>query len=1037
MRHGLLESLRGALFQKRRQISEFQEVHGENVPIREEDLRPLTLTPGPPQPHRYEHVVSQISEKLGTVSDSKRQRTVEQRKVAKAAAKEVVAAKEKAEREKAETVKRQVNNAKIVSNAVYRGFWTSSLKLLRFTSERQEKLRNKQEQERKMNQFLKTQSELADEILGEIQQQTAALKVTTAADRSDKKTRLVINLKRFGRKCFKFVGVEKKLVRRQSTQQTGDEQLVGGSLFTGRLRDYQKVGVSWLSALAMKRISCILADEMGLGKTVQTIAYFAALAEKEGIWGPHLVIVPTTVLGNWLEELERFLPSFKIFPYFGRSSDRKASRKGWSDVDKFNICLTTYRIVAIDSKIFKRRRWFSLVLDEAHLIKNAQTLSFAALHRLRTYNRVLLTGTPLQNKLTELWTLMTFIFPHKFEGRESFVADFDFCLERAARDNPAAYQGVIQKLHTILRPLILRRLKKDVERQMPKKTERVIMCELSRRQRQLYDQFIMAAEAREKRGAGIVQNLNVLMQLRKICNHPDLVDEKISNSPFVCAQIEYFVPEFVLLDPRRSLWELSAAGGRPVTKELLVALVACLHFKYRLSSRSAADFDAYLNSVCRVLRVFRSGRLAPICPSRFSMQPEPTGRGPLPTLFADYSQMSRFVETRFEHFLIPVTRCLSLGLKSRLRRETPTQSRWAQWAKLSSPSPLPSIFVNNINCFIADSGKLRRLFELLCSLRAQHKKVLVFTQMGRMLNLLELFLSHKGFVYVRLDGTTQTEMRQELVHQFSENPKIMVFISSTRVGGIGINLTAADTVVFYDNDWNPAVDKQAQDRCHRIGQSRDVTVYKLVTRASIEENILMTSNVKSKIDDMVMNKGRFNLTGMFQQILASDKGAADGDFTDVITGYLNLVEEEGDKVTAGTLGEATDQKDAKQRQKRGDDEAEGPSEWPNSDDSAFDLSMAESFVLPVFKYGVAMLTLIKGEREAEATAREAALSASDSEGSSEKQADLELDRDYYANVLGRRRPDLGAEEQEELVRAARRKVVRELALLSARAAPGE
>ena len=228
-------------------------------------------------------------------------------------------------------------------------------------------------------------------------------------------------------------------------------------LFRGELREYQKMGLDWLNTLSSKRISCILADEMGLGKTVQTIAHLGHLAEKMGVWGPHLVVVPTTVLGNWLEEFNRFLPSFKIFGYFGRSSERKQKRKGWSQLDKFNVCLTTYRIVTIDSKVFTRRKWYSLILDEAHLIKNSKTQCFMALSKLKTINRVMLTGTPLQNKLEELWTLLTFLFPQKFGNKHLLAHSFDSYVEKAAKTNKNMYLAVIQKLHSIIRPLILRR----------------------------------------------------------------------------------------------------------------------------------------------------------------------------------------------------------------------------------------------------------------------------------------------------------------------------------------------------------------------------------------------------------------------------------------------------------------------------------------------------------------------------------------------------------------------------------------------------
>ena len=223
-------------------------------------------------------------------------------------------------------------------------------------------------------------------------------------------------------------------------------------------------------------------------------------------------------------------------------------------------------------------------------------------------------------------------------------------------------------------------------------------------------------------------------------------------------------------------------------------------------------------------------------------------------------------------------------------------------------SLLPCIHVKNINNFINDSGKMDLVYNLMMKLRREKRKVLIFTQMTKMLNLLERLLAAKGFTYVRLDGSVPAEKRQVIVQTFNKNPKIMVFISSTRVGGVGINLTSADTVIFYDNDWNPAVDRQAQDRCHRIGQSRDVTVYRLVTEFTIEENILTTSNLKAKMDDLVLNKGQFNLLKLFQsrghrssvKVNTPIQGSSEDVFQEEsqrrLTQYLDLVEEDEDKI---------------------------------------------------------------------------------------------------------------------------------------------
>ena len=284
---------------------------------------------------------------------------------------------------------------------------------------------------------------------------------------------------------------------------------------------------------------------------------------------------------------------------------------------------------------------------------------------------------------------------------------------------------------------------------------------------------------------------------------------------------------------------------------------------------------------------------------------------------------------------------------------------------------IPSIHVKDINNFIYDSGKMDLLYNLMMRLRREKRKVLIFTQMTKMLNLLERFLAAKGFSYVRLDGSVPAEKRQIIVQTFNKTPKIMVFISSTRVGGIGINLTAADTVIFYDNDWNPAVDKQAQDRCHRIGQCRDVTVYRMVTRHTIEENILMTSGLKAKMDDLVLNKGQFNLLRLFQsrgfQVKPKDEASSV---------EKDLAMEEGSKRLARYLDLVEDAEDRLQKSQKSDESSlqfsDEESLSQRSRDDFEDIEdggsgnlhnrIIEDMIPPIWKYGTNYLETIY-ERE--------------------------------------------------------------------------
>ncbi|KAG2509559.1 hypothetical protein JM16_008688 [Phytophthora kernoviae] len=465
---------------------------------------------------------------------------------------------------------------------------------------------------------------------------------------------------------------------RITTRAEVDEELVllqeEGELTVQELRE----------SMCERRINGILADEMGLGKTIQTISLLAHLACNQGLWGPHLIVVPTSCLVNWEMEFKRWCPAFKVLTYYGSAKRRKELRQGWSKQNAFQVCITSYQLVVQDAHCFKRKKC--------------------------SQRRLLLTGTPLQNNLLELWALMHFLMPHVFASRKEFSYWFQNPLalivenggetkEQLADGTVASSGGkdLVTQLHGIIRPFVLRRLKKDVAKQLPGKFEHVITCQLSKRQRFLYEDFISRSSTRRAmygrgkgRGANFMSMMNVLMQLRKVCNHPDL------------------------------------------------------------------------------------------------FEPRP----------------------------------------------------------ISSPLDMPSLH-------------LQQLAVLLRTLKRGGHRCLIFTQMSSMLNILEVFLNLHGHTYFRLDGATKVDKRQMLMERFNRDEKIFCFILSTRSGGLGINLTGADAVIFYDSDWNPAMDAQAQDRAHRIGQTRDVHIYRLVSEHTVEENILRKAQQKRHLDFLVMSEGQF------------------------------------------------------------------------------------------------------------------------------------------------------------------------------------
>ncbi|KEP63342.1 UNVERIFIED_CONTAM: SWI2/SNF2 SRCAP/Ino80 [Hammondia hammondi] len=305
------------------------------------------------------------------------------------------------------------------------------------------------------------------------------------------------------------------------------------ALVRATLRTYQSEGVQWLFALHDKGLNGILADEMGLGKTLQTIVLLARLALERGVWGPHLIVVPTSVMLNWEREFFKFCPGFKVLVYFGSAQERAKKRAGWSRPYAFHACIASYSTVVKDAQIFRRKKWYSLVLDEAQNIKNFHSRRWQTLLTFNTQHRLLLTGTPLQNNLAELWSLMHFLMPTVFQSHDDFKEWFGDPLTVAIeQEQVSEHQQLLEKLHALLRPYLLRRLKKDVEKQMPRKYEHVVRCSLTKRQKCLYDEFMQRRQVQQTMAAGNYRGMmNILMQLRKVCNHPDLFEPRPIETP--------------------------------------------------------------------------------------------------------------------------------------------------------------------------------------------------------------------------------------------------------------------------------------------------------------------------------------------------------------------------------------------------------------------------------------------------------------------------------------------------------------------------
>jgi helicase SWR1 len=747
------------------------------------------------------------------------------------------------------------------------------------------------------------------------------------------------------------------------------------SLLRGTLREYQHDGLDWLANLYDSNTNGILADEMGLGKTIQTISLLAYIAVHREVWGPHLVVVPTSVMLNWEMEFKKWCPGFKILTYYGDVHERKRKRVGWRTTgkDMYNVVITSYQLILQDAAAFKQRPWQYLILDEAHNIKNFKSQRWQTMLNLRTERRLLLTGTPLQNNIDELWSLLYFLMPADYngEGRIAGLEEFTNALknptsqilEQGRQKLDAGAQKIVKKLHEVLRPYLLRRLKADVEKQMPAKYEHIVYCKLSKRQRQLYDGFMGREDTKRTLASGNYMTIiNCLMSLRKVCNHPDLFETRAIVTSMAMPKSVPAAYEIKDLLVRKRLLENADEQVNLDALNLLFARreqTSMLHARRTREIRATRPLEDLIERQTRRLKPSTTSHPQGSIQAALSAFEERAnlavhdhlqtclrltrsrtqfmpiyGKGLIDRLTVDYQDYTfgaydhgdenpllprpvskkgmygfraprsprvardwYWNQVMLFHTLIPTLEQRAEALEPIITQftcVTPavaademaalTVSRPGVEMIQSSPAALTrdpfhesrirqSIAFPDKRLLQYDCGKLQRLAVLLRSLQAGGHRALIFTQMTKVLDILEQFLNIHGHRYLRLDGATKVEQRQILTDRFNNDPRILCFILSSRSGGLGINLTGADTVIFYDLDWNPAMDKQCQDRSHRIGQTRDVHIYKFVSEYTIEANILRKSNQKRLLDDVIIQKGDFT-TDYFNKVTWRD--ALDG-----------------------------------------------------------------------------------------------------------------------------------------------------------------
>lgn len=496
--------------------------------------------------------------------------------------------------------------------------------------------------------------------------------------------------------------------RRRKTEKEEDEELLkqGGDeqeafVFNespayvkgGTMRDYQIQGLNWMISLYHNGINGILADEMGLGKTLQTISFLGYLRDLRDTPGFHLVVVPKSTLDNWYREFQRWVPGFNVVTLKGAKEERGQVIQNHLLSGDFDVLITTYEMCLREKSALKKLSWEYIVIDEAHRIKNVDSMLSQIVRAFNSRSRLLITGTPLQNNLMELWSLLNFLLPDVFSNSE----DFESWFKGKGDENQ---DQVVQQLHKVLRPFLLRRVKADVEKSLLPKKEINIFVGLTDMQRRWYksilEKDIDAVNGGVGRKQGKTRLLNIVMQLRKCCNHPYLFD--------------------------------GAEPGPPFTTD--------------------------------------------------------------------------------EHL-------------------------------------------------VDNSGKMVILDRLLRKMKEKGSRVLIFSQMSRMLDILEDYCLFREYQYCRIDGGTAHEDRIAAIDDYNQpDSDKFIFLLTTRAGGLGINLTTADIVVLFDSDWNPQADLQAMDRAHRIGQTKQVYVFRFVTEHAIEERILDRAAQKLRLDQLVIQQGR-------------------------------------------------------------------------------------------------------------------------------------------------------------------------------------
>lgn len=646
-----------------------------------------------------------------------------------------------------------------------------------------------------------------------------------------------------------------------------------------------------------------------LGKTIQTISLIALLREQENYLGPHLIVAPLSTLSNWLDEFHKWVPSIPVVMYHGTPDQRNEIFKkkimqhlqGGRPTTKFPVVCTSYEMVLKDRAALSKINWEFIIIDEGHRMKNFDSKLFRELKTFTSATRLLITGTPLQNNLKELWSLLNFLLPKIFRDWEAFESWFDFSdledeegTEEFIADKTK--QELVKKMHVVLQPLLLRRVKTDVAKYLPKKREYVLYAPMTKEQTDLYN---------------VISDKNVDTRAyleNKVVERLTAATNTTRSTPSRSARSSRSSSVRIDGDAESDLTSITTQSSPTTTKpeELPVSKNA---FAMMMGKRgqgrppkaaTLANKLAEAEGAVTIAEMPKKGGKRKVSQTAESPAPKSTkssrqstpastrgrprrGRKSYKEADSDDDKLSddEFEAKLADQLAEPETEDTDLGLSAlEIERAKTLELAKLEISKKKLGNPLlqlrmvcntPHHFYNPWasdadmpidESIVTASGKMLLLDRLLPALFKRDHKVLIFSQFKTQLDLLEDYCTQlRDWPVCRIDGAVSQDDRRQQILDFNTDPDIKIFLLSTRAGGQGINLASADTVILFDSDWNPQQDLQAQDRCHRIGQTRPVVVYRLATKGTVEEELLMSADAKRRLEKLVIKKGGFRTMG--------------------------------------------------------------------------------------------------------------------------------------------------------------------------------